>query len=150
MIERFERFSFLISEISRYWHKLAAQEMESHGLKGPHSVYLMALNKHPDGLTSAQLCEMCSRDKSDVSRMMAIMQQKGLVVKESNHQNLYRATFKLTSEGIDAVKKVSDRVELATSLVGEKLSQSEREILYSALESIKDNLKKFSEEGLPN
>ena len=38
MIERFERFSFAISEISRYWHKITATEMEKYGLKGaqPH------------------------------------------------------------------------------------------------------------------
>lgn len=30
MVDRFERFSFAISEISRCWHKLAAEEMEKY------------------------------------------------------------------------------------------------------------------------
>ena len=33
MVERFERFSLAIFEISRYWHKLAAEEMSAYGLK---------------------------------------------------------------------------------------------------------------------
>ena len=33
MVDRFERFSFAISEISRCWHKIAAEEMEAYGLK---------------------------------------------------------------------------------------------------------------------
>ena len=74
-MERFERFSFAISEISRYWHKLTAEEMEKYGLKGTHSVYLLTMYRYPDGITATQLCELCSKDKSDVSRMMSIMEQ---------------------------------------------------------------------------
>ena len=52
MIDRFERFSFAISEVSRCWHKLAAEEMEKYGLKGSHAVYLTTLYRYPKGLTS--------------------------------------------------------------------------------------------------
>ena len=67
MTDRFERFSISISEISRYWHKLASEEMEKHGLRGPHSVYLLTMQSYPDGITAPQLCELCGKDKSDVS-----------------------------------------------------------------------------------
>ena len=39
------------------------------------------------------------RIKADVSRMMAIMEKKGLVIKEGTNQNLYRGVFKLTETG---------------------------------------------------
>jgi len=45
MVERFEKFSFEIFEATRYWHKLASEEMAKYGLKGPHSTYLMTLYK---------------------------------------------------------------------------------------------------------
>ena len=32
-----------------------------------------------DGVTGPQLCELCGRDKSDVSRTIAILQEKGFV-----------------------------------------------------------------------
>ena len=35
MVDRFERFSLAISEISKYWHLLAAEEMEKYSLKAP-------------------------------------------------------------------------------------------------------------------
>ena len=35
MIDRFERFSLAITEVSRYWHKIASGEMEQYGMKGP-------------------------------------------------------------------------------------------------------------------
>ena len=150
MIERFERFSFLISEASRNWHKLAADEMEKHGLKGPHSVYLITMRRYPDGITAPELCELCGKDKSDVSRMMSIMEKKGLVKKEGVHQNLYRGVFKLTQEGAEAAEIVANRAKLAVELAGSSLSDEAREIFYNALETITNNLRQINKDGLPN
>lgn len=148
-MERFERFSFAISEISRYWHKLTAEEMERYGLKGTHSVYLLAMYRYPDGITATQLCELCSKDKSDVSRMMSIMEKKGLVIKEGVHQNLYRGVFKLTEEGKKAAGQVKSRASLAVEIAGRDLNEETRTVFYQALESIVLNLRKLSEKGLP-
>ena len=43
MLDRFERFSFLVFEVSRCWHKLAAEEMEKYGLGSAQAVYLTTL-----------------------------------------------------------------------------------------------------------
>lgn len=149
MVNRFERFSFAIMEISRHWHKIAAEEMEKYGLKGPHATYLAALYRHPDGLTSPQLCELCGKDKSDVSRMMGIMEQKGLVRKESVHQNLYRGVFRLTEEGNAAAEFVCRRASLAVELAGKDLTEEKRAVFYEALEAIAANLRELSKDGLP-
>ena len=149
MVERFERFSYAISEISRYWHKLAAEEMEKHGLKGPHSVYLLTMYRYPEGITASRLCEECGKDKADVSRMMAIMDDKGLVTRQSVHQNLYRGTFRLTEAGREAAEHVRRRAGLAVELAGKDLTDENRAIFYAALESITENLRRLSKEGLP-
>ena len=81
MVDRFERFSFAIFEISRYWHKITADEMGKYGLKGPYSVYLTAMYRYPDGITAPQLCELCGKDKSDVSRAMSLMERRALCEK---------------------------------------------------------------------
>ena len=75
MVDRFERFSLAISEINRYWHRLTTQEMEPYGLKGAHCMYLLALARHPEGITAPRLCEACDKDKADVSRTMALLEQ---------------------------------------------------------------------------
>lgn len=149
MVDRFERFSFAISEISRYWHKLTSDEMEKYGLKGPHSVYLLMMYRYQDGLTAPQLCELCGKDKADVSRMMSIMEKKGLVVKEGVHQNRYGGVFKLTEEGKAAAEFVRRRASLAVEIAGKDLTEENREIFYQSLESIVLNLRELSKEGLP-
>ena len=150
MIERFERFSVAISEISRHWHKLTTDEMEKHGLKGPHAVYLMTLAKHPEGLTAPQLCQVCAKDKADVSRMMSIMEEKGLVKKEGIYQNLYKGVFILTEKGVNAAKQVGKRATLAVELAGKDMDDESRAIFYDGLESIAKNLCILSKEGIPD
>lgn len=149
MVDRFERFSFAISEISRYWHKITADEMERYGLKGPHSVYLTAMYRYPDGITAPQLCELCGKDKADVSRTMSLMEQKGLVRKEGGHHNRYGGVFKLTEVGLAAAEQVRERVCLAVQIAGEDLSDENRTVFYESLEKIAARLRDISREGLP-
>ena len=149
MIDRFEKFSLAISEISKNWHKLTAEEMEKCGLKGPHSVYILTMYRYPEGLTATQLCELCGKDKADVSRMIAILEKGGFVTKEGVHQKLYRGVFKLTDEGKKVAEYVRQRASLAVEIAGRDLSVEKRAIFYEALESITLNLRELSKEGLP-
>ena len=147
MLKRFARFSLAISEIDRCWHKLAAEEMAKHELNSPHAVYLCALYEYEEGITAAELCEICRKNKADVSRMVAILEKKGLIRKEGNQ---YRARILLTEEGKQAAAHVRERAALAVELAGAGLSPESREIFYAALEQITANLQILSREGLPS
>ena len=149
MLERFARFSLAINEIYRYWHQLTADEMADYGLKGPHCTYLMSISNHPNGLTATQLGEMCGKDKADVSRTMAYLEEKGMVTKEGYNQNLYRGVYKLTDEGKAAADYVCRRASLAVELAGKELTEENRAIFYDSLESITVNLRNLCKEGLP-
>jgi len=147
MEDRFERFSFAISSISRYWHKIVSEEMEKYGLKGPYAIYLVALYRYTDGITAVKLGELCGKDKSDVSRMMSVMEKKGLVCKEGINQ--YRALLKLTDKGRAAAEHVRERAEVAVEIAGREICDGHREIFYRTLELIAANIRAISEDGLP-
>lgn len=149
MLDRFERFSFAISEISRCWRKLASDELAKYGLKSPHATYLTTLYKYPDGITVPDLCEISGKDKSDASRMIAILEEKGLARKEVVGGSLYRGLWVLTDEGKEAADQVSLRASRAVELAGKDLDDETRDIFYKALESITSNLTTLSKEGLP-
>ena len=149
MLNRFARFSLAISEIDRCWHKLAAEEMAKYELNSPHAVYLTTLYTYDDGITAAKLGELCCKNRSDVSRMIAILEKKGLVRKEAIGDNLYRAKLVLTDEGKQAAEHVQQRAALAVELAGVGLSDTDREVFYRCLESITTNLQTLSKEGLP-
>lgn len=149
MIDRFERFSIAISEISKYWHKIATEELAKYGLKGSHATYLTGMYKYPDGITVPKLCEVCGKDKSDASRMIAILEEKGLVKKQSVDGSLYRGLLVLTDEGKSAAGHVCDRAIRAVEAAGKDLTEETRAVFYNALESITLNLRKLSKEGIP-
>lgn len=145
MLDRFERFSLAIFEISRHWHKLAAEETAPYGLKSSHAIYLTALARFPEGVTGPQLVELCGRDKSDVSRAIAILQDKGLATKEG----AYGGRFQLTGRGREVADQIGQRAALAVELAGGQLSDETRETFYQALERIAAQLREISKEGLP-
>ena len=146
MVNRFQRFSYAISELSRCWHKIAAQEMEHYGLKGPHCIYLLTLFRHPEGITAAKLGSLCGKDKADVSRMMTIMEEKALITKTGH---AYRAILRLTDAGKAAAEQVEKRATTAVELGGSGLCAETREQFYETLELVVSNLQAISEEGLP-
>ncbi len=148
-IDRFERFSLAIAEISRYWHRLAAEELAKYGLKGPHATYLTAMFRYPDGITVPQLCELCGKDKSDASRMISILEQKGLVKKQVANGSRYRGRLTLTEEGKAAARQVCKKAGRAVEMAGRDLTEETREIFYRSLDSITANLRDLTREGIP-
>ena len=149
MVGRFERFSYAISEISRLWHRIAGEEMGKYGLKGAYSVYFTTLYRHPNGLTAAQLVDLCSRDKADVSRAMSLLEGKGLVCRADPEGKAYRAMLILTEEGRQIASQINTRAEAAVELASFGLPEEKREIFYEALELITANLQKLSRDGIP-
>lgn len=149
MVDRFERFSLAVFEISKHWHKLTSEELEVYGLKGPHSMYLIAMHQRPEGVTASQLCELCGRDKADVSRMMSIMEKKGLVIRENANQTQYKGLFKLTKDGKVAAEHACARAQLAVELASEGIDAPSMKIFYESLSKIAANLRRISKEGLP-
>lgn len=148
MVNRFEKFIFSISEIHRCWHKIASDEMEKYGLKGPYVVYIVAMHQRDGGITAAQLAEICSRNKADVSRAMTDLINKGLIERVPCGENLYRAKLVLTQEGKAAAENISRLAEKAVELGGKGISREKRNDFYETLELIANNLKTISQEGL--
>ena len=149
MLNRFARFSLAISEIDRCWHKLAAEEMAKYELNSPHAVYLTTLYNYEEGITAAALGKLCCKNKADVSRMVSILEKKGLVRKESCGGNLYRAKLLLTDKGKQAAEHVQQRAAIAVELAGSGMTDDEREVFYRCLELIASNLQTLSKDGLP-
>ena len=150
MLNRFARFSLAIAEIDRCWHKLAAEEMAKYELNSPHAVYLTTLYNFTEGITAARLGELCCKNKADVSRMVTILEKKGLVRKVAVSGNLYRAKLVLTEEGRKAAEHVQSRAALAVELAGSGMTDADRETFYRCLEQITTNLQTLSKEGLPH
>lgn len=147
MLSRYEQFSSIISSIYRSIQKIEREEMVQYGFKGAYAQYLAAISRHPAGVTATQLCEICDKDKAAISRVIAEMEEKGLVERSGGPENRYRARIRLTDAGYDAARFVSRRAQEAVAAAG--MEAEALPVFYAALERVASNLHTISREGIP-
>lgn len=148
MISRYELFSTAVSCLYRDIQKIERMEMARFGLKGPHAQCLLAMNRYPEGVTSARLCELCEKDKAAISRTVAELEQAGLLLRSEKNGVRYRALLTLTTQGREAAQAVNARAQQAVEQAGEGLNNAQREVFYSVLELIAGNLHSICRTGL--
>ena len=139
MQDRFQAFVTGISVCYKYIQKIKSVEMTEFGLKGAHAMCLFFLHSHPEGLTAAQLSQLCAEDKAAVSRSLASLADKGYI--ESDEKK-YRSVIRLTESG----KAVASHIDVMIERCGDGLTEQDREIFYNSLELISNNLRDHLEE----
>lgn len=149
MPDRFERFSFAILEIWHHWHTIASAELAPLGLKIPHALILLTMQSYEEGITAAQLSELCGRDKSEVSRSIALLEKKGLILRDEVNRGSYRARLRFTREGRQIAARLRARARIAVECGGRGIGEAQRNLFYETLELIAYNLQTLSLDGLP-
>lgn len=145
------RYELLSSSVSSMYHdiqKIERVEMSKFGLKGPHAQCILALNRHPEGLTISQLCEICDKDKAAISRTISELETVGMVLRGERNGSRYRAPLTLTEQGITAAQAVSERAHLAVEQAGLGLDDQQRQVFYQVLALISHNLHTICKDGL--
>ena len=148
MISKYEHFSLSVSCIYHDIQRIERTEMEKFGLKGPHAQTLLVMRRHPQGITSVKLCEICEKDKAAVSRSVAELEEKGMVIRNQVNGSTYRAKLTLTEQGIAAADAVSKRARQAVEQAGVGLSDDKRQVFYEVMALIAGNLHAICKEGL--
>lgn len=143
-MDRFETFSLALFNMSRYWNRLAAEEMEKYGLKGAHAFYLVTVLRYNGEITASQLCDLCGKDKADVSRGVSRLEAIGMLQRVGS--NPYRAKLQLTEQGIAAAQAVRETAQTIVDRVGGDLTEENRAVFYEVLASVTANLEKLCKE----
>lgn len=138
MIHRFEAFVSGITTCYKYIQRIKALEMTEFGLKGTHVMCLFFLHHNPDGLTAAQLCQLCGEDKAAISRTLATLQSQGYLV---SGEKKYRALLRLTDKGRAVAEQVDGLIAQWVGFGGDGLSEEDRATFYRVLELIAGNLR---------
>ena len=148
MITKYELFSSSVATLSRDIQTIERMEMAKFGLKGPHAQCLLTMLRHPLCVTSAQLCELCAKDKAAISRIVSELENARMIRRESRNGNIYRAALILTEQGRAAADAVSRRAKLAVEAAGVGLTDAQREVFYQVLNTIAGNLHTICKSGL--
>jgi DNA-binding MarR family transcriptional regulator len=148
MIGRFEQFCTAISSIQHSIARIERVEMEKYGLKGPHAQCILVMERSPEGITAAQLCVACEKDKAAISRTLSELLEAGMITRLDPNGKRYRSRLYLTEKGKAVAKQVDDRVHRAVSQVSEGYDVETREIFVHVLDMIAVNLQELCKNGL--
>lgn len=141
MIQRFEEFVSLISNIHKDIQKIKQDRMKQFGLSGNHVMCLFYLAKHEEGLTAANLCQLMFVNKAAVSRTLAELIEKEYVIYADQEEGKkYRAIVKLTEKGVSVTEQIDGIICEVVNEIGKDLEDKERNIMYRSLEIVSKNL----------
>ena len=148
MLERFAQFCASIASIHRSILRIERVEMAKYGLKGPHANCLVAIARHPDGITAARLCEICDKDKAAISRTLSELEQAGMILRQSPEGKRYRVLLQLSEKGKEIAHSVNQKILLAVAKASEGYDKEKQQVFARVLNLVAGNLQDICREGL--
>ena len=139
MKERFETFTVLVNKISRNIKRIKNQEMAEYGLRSTHVSCLYYLYSKRS-VTATELCERCEEDKATISRSLDFLESNGYLTCDAKHAKRYRSPLVLTEKGMEAGKRITDKVNRVLEKTSIGLTEEERAAFYRYLSIISRNL----------
>ena len=138
LLNRFESFSLLISELHKQIVRISAEEMKKYGLQSPSAHMLLVLYKN-GACTAANLSRKIGKNKAEISRTIVELEKKGFIEKENSKTN-YRVRLKLTESGNSTAVAIEKAAISCVCQASSGISDSERETMYRVLDLICKNL----------
>jgi len=134
---RFEQFSSLMTGAAKSIAKLKAAQMEAFSLSGAHTNCLCRLYE-AGSLTQGELTRAVQMDRSQVSRVLRDLAQKGYV--SADAQAGYKRRYALTPSGRETAARVEAIILDINRFVSGSISDADIEIFYKTLTTITRNL----------
>ncbi len=138
--ERFDLFVSLICQLNRSIRRIKGFEMRELGLRGVHVMILFHLHLHPEGLTQTRLATLCAEDKATISRAVQDLAESGVIASDSASPNHRNVKLSLTKHGNELAGSLGERIKNAVEAGAAGLPDKARDLLYSMLERVNDNL----------
>lgn len=143
MQERFETFTALINRISRNIRKIKNQEMAEYHLRSVHisCLYYLYIGK---GTTATALSERCEEDKATISRALEYLECNGFITRRPESAKRYNSPVLLTDKGLEAGKKIANKINRVLDEISGSLTEEERVAFYRSLSVISAGLEAVS------
>lgn len=141
--ERFGKFTLLIDGIYKSISRVKFEVAPDLGIKSVHVFWIYALSEHPEGMSSAELAQASSVDRSLVSREIAYLKARGYIVtEEQGGKRSYNSRHLLTDVGKALAQKIRERALEVQKEVGEGIEKEDLCCFYKTLEKIHANFMK--------
>ncbi len=145
MEKRFEMFTTLIAQCSRFIKRIKTLEMAEYNLKSLHVSCLYYLYVNDGAMTATELCEICDEDKAYVSRSLEYLEKEDYIISKSKTEKKYKSPIFLTKKGNEVAQIICKKIDKIVNDASTGLLEEDRKTFYSSLMLISNNLKKIIE-----
>ncbi|HHY44434.1 MAG TPA: MarR family transcriptional regulator [Firmicutes bacterium] len=142
--ERAERLFTLLRDVNKAFHDLARTAWHEHALARPAAIVMREVDHHP-GTTVSGLSRITGLAKSNVSKAVEALVEKGFVEKRSDPKDQRLIRLYATDEAKAHFHRMLDEVRRRVSAVISGLSDEELDSTIASLEA----LKKAVQDGSP-
>lgn len=139
--DRLDEFSALMTNASKSITKLKNKYMSSYGLSSAHTMCIRKLYSANNGLTRTQIAKKCELDKSQISRIISELSEKGYVLEGPECSN-YKKKVMLTDEGKLIAEEINNIVLDINRYVSGEISIEDISTFYRVFGEICENLKR--------
>ena len=134
---RFVPFVLYTERIAKNIKRLADTKMEKYGLRSAHVMCILQLAKSENGLSSAELSNVCGVDKAFISRITAELMEKNYISRNIGpKQGKYKTKFLLTEEGEKINKALNELICSFINQINKNTPVKKLEIFYEVLSTI--------------
>lgn len=144
---RFIHFTQMVDTTQKCVKRLELAFAPLFGVKGVHVFWLYELQKHPDGLTAAELAHRRMVDRSLISREMDDLKREGLVEAKTTGGRNYNVRLALTEKGREIATRIGRAALAIQHATSDSLSEEELVAFYTTFEKIRDKLVQIAEDG---
>ncbi len=142
--ERFVMFINRVDAMQKYVRQIRASLGADMNMKGVHTLWVYLLSVHPNGLTCAEIADVCSVDRSLVSREIELLRENGIAeYQEVNGRRMYNSTVRLTEKGRALAEEIEHRALGYQRTVDEGITEEELNTFYTVVQKMCDNFKKI-------
>ncbi len=144
--DHLEQFTLTLADILKSVKKIKERRMSDFGLRSTHVMVVYLLGRYPDGLTPADLCEAGDIDKSQVSRVLSELTEKGYVAPVSSGMRRYKSRLCLTEAGKELAHFIAlSAAEVQTEVSG-NIPPEDLAAFYRTLFALQTNFQALVEE----
>lgn len=147
MIKNYGDFSTSLNRLFFFIRAKETEAIKAYGLPGSCARGLSAVACKEEGLTVSQIAKYCVKDKATVSRVIATLEERGLVERTLAEGRSYRARIVLTDAGREVLDYVTKYVSKALMEAEgiKNLDEEKRKRLFAALNVIRKIMPEVSE-----
>lgn len=146
--DRFTAFAAILARVAKDIQYIENSRMAAYGLRSAHTLCLLQISRHAQGITPSALASCWGVDKALVSRTTGELMAGGFLCYEEDekHEKKYKRRLLLTETGKHVAMEIREVIRQAANRVSGGLPEEDLAVFYRVFHRLADNIAALAED----